>query len=386
MLDDLLLLAWPAAHPEILARRRGAVIVERVRALALVFAALTVAWIPVDWAAFGSSHWQNLAAARLVAAIALLALAAVCRPGAATSAQVRVRLLGLYAIPVLFFAATLEIFLEVPRAGVAAGVAAAYSFVPFLLAAGISAFPLTALESFALAAIGFFAEAWALNARGRTLLPYNEIEGFWLLLLIAGVAAFAAMSQLRLLAALVLQAVRDPLTLCLRREAGKELLDAQFLLAVRNIAPLTVIFADIDHFKAVNDAFGHETGDRVLAEVSASLRGVLRGSDVLVRWGGEEFVIVLPQADRGEAVSLMERLRTRGFALLPDGRAVTLSMGVAEYRSDAVGNSADLVALADQRMYAAKQAGRDCYVDSSNEAARPILGASAPSSAAALVR
>jgi len=373
MLDDLLLLAWPTGHSEILARHRAEVIVRRVRGISLLFAALTVAWIPVDAAVFGPSHWQSLAAARVVAAIALFALAAVCGAGATAPIQVRTRLLVLYAIPAAFFAATLEIFLDMPREGVAAGVAAAYSFVPFMLAAGISAFPLTAFESLVLAAIAFLAEAWALNTRGRPLLPYTELEGFWLLVLIAGVAAFAAMSQLRLLAALVQQAVRDPLTLCLRRESGKELLDAQFLLAVRHGAPLTALFADIDHFKAVNDDFGHEVGDRVLAQVAASLRAALRESDVLVRWGGEEFLLVLPQAESAEAISLIDRLRARGFGRLPDGRAVTLSIGVAEHRRDALVNSADLVALADQRMYAAKQAGRNRFVASGAGEAAEIL-------------
>lgn len=373
MFDELLLLAWPASHPSILARHRAEVIVRRVRGISLLFAALTVAWIPVDAAVFGPPHWQSLAAARIAAAIALVALALVCNASATTPSQVRIRLVGLFAIPAVFFAATLEIFLAVPREGVARGVAAAYSFVPFLLAAGISAFPLTAFESLLLAAIGFLAQAWALDARGRPLLPYAELDGFWLLLMIAGVAAFAAMSQLRLLAALVQQAVRDPLTLCLRRESGNELLEAQFLLAARHGAPLTVLFADIDHFKTVNDDFGHEAGDRVLAQVAASLRAALRESDVLVRWGGEEFLLVLPEAESAEAILLIDRLRARGFERLPDGRAVTLSIGVAERRRDALGTSASLVALADQRMYAAKQAGRNRWVANSAGEATEIL-------------
>ncbi|MGZ5102020.1 MAG: diguanylate cyclase [Usitatibacter sp.] len=377
MLDDLLLLARPAGHSEILARRRAEVIRRRVRGIASLFAVLTLAWIPVDAAVFARSHWQDLAAARVAAAIALAALASACGAGPTSPGRVRALLLALYGIAAAFFVATLEIFIEVPREGVAAGVAAAYSFVPFVLAAGISAFPLTAGESLVLAAIAFLSEAWALNVRGHALLPYSELEGFWLLLLIAGVAAFAAMSQLRLLAALVQQAVRDPLTLCLRHESGKELLDAQFLLAVRHDAPLTVLFADIDHFKAANDEFGHEAGDKVLAQVAASLRAALRESDVLVRWGGEEFVLVLPQAESAEVDSLIDRLRARGFGRLPDGRAVTLSIGMAERRRDALGNCADLVTLADQRMYAAKQAGRNRFVASGDGAAPEILASAA---------
>lgn len=362
MLDDLLLLAWPFGHSEILARRRAEVIVRRVRGIALLFAALTIAWIPVDAAVFASPQWQSLAAARVVAAAALGALAWACGATGATPLRAGLRLLALFAIPAAFFAATIEIFLGMPREVIGTGVAAAYSFMPFMLAAGLSAFPLTALESLLLVAVALLAEAWALTARTRLLVPHAGLDGFWLLLLIASVATFAAMSQLRLLTALVQQAARDPLTLCLRRDSGNELLEAQLLLAARHRAPLTVLFADIDLFKAVNDDFGHETGDQVLAQVAASLRAALRESDILVRWGGEEFLMVLPQAEGAEAVSLIERLRARGFGRLPDGRAVTLSIGVAEYRRDAVNNAADLVALADHRMYAAKQAGRNRFV------------------------
>jgi diguanylate cyclase (GGDEF)-like protein len=191
------------------------------------------------------------------------------------------------------------------------------------------------------------------------------------------VTAFAAMSQLRLLSALVLQAMRDPLTGCLRRESGTELLELQFLLAARHGAPLGVLFADIDRFKRVNDEFGHETGDRVLAEVAASLRGALRESDVLVRWGGEEFLAFLPHASRAEATALIDRLRARGFGRMPDGRAVTLSIGLAEYPSDRSAHALDLVALADQRMYAAKQAGRNRFVADDAGAAAEILAKAA---------
>jgi diguanylate cyclase (GGDEF)-like protein len=283
----------------------------------------------------------------------------------------------LFAIPAGFFVATLAILRDAPREGLALGVAAAYSFVPFMLAAGIAAFPLAAIESMLLAAFALALQSWALEAGRNPLMRLADLDSLWLLCLIAAVAAFAAMSQLRLLSALVLQAMRDPLTGCLRRESGTELLELQFLLAARHGAPLAVLFADIDRFKRVNDEFGHETGDRVLAEVAASLRGALRESDVLVRWGGEEFLAFLPHASRAEATAFIDRLRARGFGRMPDGRAVTLSIGLAEYPSDRSARALDLVALADQRMYAAKQAGRNRFVADDAGAAAEILAKAA---------
>ena len=204
-------------------------------------------------------------------------------------------------------------------------------------------------------------------------MPFGQLDAFWLLSLIAMVAAFSSMSQLTLLAELVRQAMRDPLTGCHRRESGKEVLDMQYRLAVRHGTPLTVLFADLDHFKAVNDDFGHDVGDHVLASAAAALRGMIRESDAVLRWGGEEFVVVLPHTTTAEAVSLLERLRGQGIGRLPDGRAVTLSIGIAECCTDAVGSSEELVDLADRRMYEAKQAGRNRYVHGASAGARTLL-------------
>ena len=195
-----------------------------------------------------------------------------------------------------------------------------------------------------------------------TVSPISKRQAFWLLDLIAAVAAVAAATQLRMLRALVGQAVRDPLTECLRRHGGSELLEQQFRYAARHGTPLTVLFADIDRFKHVNDRHGHEAGDRVLVGVAQALRKALRQSDVLVRWGGEEFVALLPRADASAARALIERLRTQGFGATPDGEPVTLSIGIASHPEDGAASATDLVALADQRMYAAKHAGRDAYV------------------------
>ncbi len=368
MLDDLLMILWPGGHPELLARRRALAVVRRVRGIALLFAVLTTAWIGVDAAVFEPAIWQRLAAIRVAAALALFALAHACALAAPTLLQAGVRLALLFAIASLFFFASLDILRHVARDDLTRGIAAAYSFMPLMLAAGLGAFALTAAESAALLTFALATQMWSMGGEVRLLAPYGWWDGLWLLMLIASVGAFAAASQLKLLCALVLQSMRDPLTGCLRREIGGELLEMQFSLALRRKDPLTVVFADIDRFKSVNDQFGHEAGDRVLASVAQSLRAVLRASDVLVRWGGEEFVVILPQTGHTETASLIERMRVGGFGLLPDGRAVTLSLGIAEPITEAIASTAELVARADERMYQAKQAGRNRYVDGLGQA------------------
>lgn len=137
------------------------------------------------------------------------------------------------------------------------------------------------------------------------------------------------------------------------------MLRLQFAASQRTDQPLSVVFIDLDRFKTINDGFGHEEGDRVLRGAAMTIRDSLRGADMLARWGGEEFVVVMPNTDVVGAVAAVERLAARGLGPRPDGTAQTCSMGVAEWRGDGVADWQALVDKADQRMYRAKQRGRD---------------------------
>jgi diguanylate cyclase (GGDEF)-like protein len=142
---------------------------------------------------------------------------------------------------------------------------------------------------------------------------------------------------------------------------------AELTRAVRTRSPLSVALIDIDHFKAVNDTYGHLVGDVVLRAVSDALREQLRGYDVVGRFGGEEFVVLLPQTGEADALSIAERLRAHVAALsipVHDGARseagvrLTISIGVAAL--DAVGGEVtDLLNAADAALYFAKQAGRN---------------------------
>lgn len=120
----------------------------------------------------------------------------------------------------------------------------------------------------------------------------------------------------------------------------------------------SIVMADIDRFKSVNDTYGHQVGDRVIVEVAACLDGDRRGDDVVARWGGEEFIAVLPELSMEQALGKAERWRARiASTVAIDGRTVTCSFGVAEWSP---GKSADeLVAEADRALYRAKGRGRN---------------------------
>ncbi len=154
------------------------------------------------------------------------------------------------------------------------------------------------------------------------------------------------------------QATRDPLTDLLNRRAGEWQLERAFLAAREGQKPFCLIMADVDHFKAINDTWGHPAGDQVLQCVAAVLRTGVRATDSVVRWGGEEFLLVLPYCEQAAALLQAERLRERvADAEQGEMGRVTVSMGVAELQAHET--LASLIERVDQALYSAKHAGRN---------------------------
>jgi diguanylate cyclase (GGDEF)-like protein len=172
--------------------------------------------------------------------------------------------------------------------------------------------------------------------------------------------AVVALENARLHGMVERQALVDGLTGLANRRAAADALHAEAARAKRLETPLSVVLADLDGFKDVNDAHGHAVGDAVLRAFAEVLRETLRESDVAGRWGGEEFLLLLPGADEQGAAQLAERIRiglaARNIPGVP-GLRVTASFGVAEYAGET--NTEQLVAAADGALYRAKHAGKD---------------------------
>ena len=181
--------------------------------------------------------------------------------------------------------------------------------------------------------------------------------------------AVVALENARLHGMVERQALVDGLTGLANRRAASDALHVEAARAERLETPLSVVLADLDGFKDVNDEHGHAVGDAVLRAFAEVLRDTLRESDLAGRWGGEEFLLLLPGADEEGAAQLAERVRiglaARRIPSVP-GLRVTASFGVAEYAGEA--NTEQLVAAADDALYRAKRGGKDRVVPAARAA------------------
>lgn len=162
------------------------------------------------------------------------------------------------------------------------------------------------------------------------------------------------------------QATHDGLTKLLNRNAILDIINMEYDRASRNNIPIGMIIIDIDNFKKINDTYGHQTGDDILGKVASRLRKEIRPYDNIGRYGGEEFLVVLPNCSMNEITKVAERLRLRisgkKFRTRTKLLSVSISMGitVADYPFDKSPES--LIKVIDKALYEAKDRGRNCWV------------------------
>jgi diguanylate cyclase (GGDEF)-like protein len=168
--------------------------------------------------------------------------------------------------------------------------------------------------------------------------------------------------RLRFENALKEAALTDPLTNLANRRTMVDHLQHELTRSKRCNTPLTVLMLDLDFFKRVNDEHGHDRGDAVLIEAGRRMKELIRGQDLLARWGGEEFVILLPETSAAGGMIVAEKIRKRvaeeAFTVPGATLHLTISIGVATL---AEGQQTDaLIKAADRALYQAKQRGRNC--------------------------
>jgi two-component system cell cycle response regulator len=158
-------------------------------------------------------------------------------------------------------------------------------------------------------------------------------------------------------------ALRDGLTRAYNKRYLTERIESELQFALRHDTPVSLIFLDIDHFKRINDVHGHQAGDHVLVQLATLAMSIIGEDEVFARYGGEEFAVISRGMEIGAAQALSERIRVsveaHPFVFGDTTIPVTISIGVSRAPGPGIATSVDLVARADEALYAAKRAGRN---------------------------
>ncbi len=337
-------------------RHRSAVIISRIRLVSFALALIACLWSPFDFMTFSPDLAHSLLITRLCAATVLF-MAAWPWPYERSMGLAHFMLAGAVAASILFYLTTNTLVAGAEPTGWGVVAAELYPLFPFAIIAGFSIFPLAAVECVMyLAPVVLFAGLSELLSPNFNL---RDFSGYaWLLTLIATVAMVASISQLQYIVTLVNRASMDALTGALTRRSGTETLDIRFKLAQTEDTAIALLFFDIDDFKSINDTYGHEEGDRALRTVSDTLKNYMRMGDTVIRWGGEEFVILLYDINADGIEGVVERITQGGLGERPDGSPLTVSIGAAGTFWEMVDDWPRLVEIADERMYAAKRNGK----------------------------
>lgn len=350
-------------HPFGFSDSRAEYINSRIRLLAILFAVLTPLWIPVDYFILEAEQFQLMAMVRLVFSF-LLILLSKASAQAVTLARAQRRLVALMVLPALFHLATEQI-LSGREYG---GLIEFYTFLPFLIVVMHSVFPLTLSEGtlLSLLTLSFLSVDELLDG---SLLSFEGIAYLWLMCLLMGVAIWAQLSQLHMQLNLFNQATTDPLTGLLNRRALIKQLDLVEQRMRRDFRPVSLLMVDLDRFKSINDTHGHQAGDIVLKHFSKVLQSEIRTTDYVARFGGEEFLVVLPETRPEEAMLLAKRIgascREAVIELGSEQRVTfTVSIGIGQLSPNSTVETA--ISHTDLALYKAKKQGRDCAVFSSD--------------------
>lgn len=328
----------------------------RVRTLALMFALLSLVWIPFDYLLLPIDKFYIFTLLRILSSCGFIGLGIwYVYPYSPKLAYIRLALL--ISIPSLFYITAIWLLYDFGDLVVSSG----YAHFPFVLIMLGAIFPLTLIEG--LLASGLVLSLFiAVQLLSGVFFTFANLNQLWLLGLLAGIALWTELSQLHILLRLYRQATRDPLTGLFNRHVLMEQLQHAVEQAEYTKTPLSVLLFDLDRFKRINDTYGHLTGDIILRAFADILETHINGQHVVGRYGGEEFLAILPGVNKQDAVCLAEKIRaicSGTTTEMPDKTKLnfTTSIGVALLRPNET--MENLLNRVDERLYFAKEKGRD---------------------------
>ena len=367
-------LLWPGRHSILFSARRAAAILQRIQMVAWLAAAAMPVCIAADLLLLPWPLAETLGFARIAMLLGFVGIAVFVRRAESLPAA-RIALAALIAVPTAFFVFAKAALGGIAVTDLATALIATYALFPFVIAAGIAIFPITTIEGAILLAPILVAEVGGRALFGGAADWSHMLGTLWLLGMIAGVALLAAMSQLHLMFQLLGTTARDRLTGTFTRRVGEELLDLYFSQSRREDKPLSIFLLDLDDFKSVNDRHGHDAGDRALEAAGKALLSGVRRGDVVIRWGGDEFLAILPNTPAVGADQVVARVCGEGLGTRLSGGPQTASIGVAERRADRAMAWKVLVKRADTRAARAKQEGKNRCVSCDDKIPEDALAA-----------
>lgn len=344
------------SHSRDFAYARGDYLRNRVMVVCALFLALLPFWSVIDWFMLAPQSLTYTLPGRAVMLLVLILVFVLARYSRFRPQLARLAAGLLLSAPAAFYALVLATLPEQQQSLIG------YSFIPYMLVTMLAIFPFTLFESSVLGAALIALQLYALYVTGD-LMTASGLQEIWLLTALLSITLTANYFQLGLLLRLYREATHDPLTGLLNR--GALIRTANQAMLRQPVPRMALIMMDLDHFKRINDTYGHAFGDDVLRNFARILQQTLGPGDIASRYGGEEFVAILIDADRATAMEVAERIReqTEAAALTShEGESVrhTVSIGVAAIKP---GESFREAALrADHRLYEAKRISRNRVV------------------------
>ena len=356
-------------HSDDFIETRAEYIALRLRFMAIFYALAVPLWIPLDYLLLRPEHFTPMAIARIMLAGFLLPLGLLTFRNL-SSKQVHVVLALTITAPCVFYAAAMLILnqevAEIPLAG--------YSFMPFLMVAMLGVFPLTLAWGVGLTATIMLIHLGLAASLGQ-LMTADTVNKLWVFFMFGGVSLWIQSGQLLMLMKLYRESTQDPLTGMINRRVLMKRLATETANVRQGSPSFCVLMFDLDRFKRINDNHGHLTGDKVLKTTANLLKKGVRDHDIVARFGGEEFVAVLPESTIENAIAVAERIRQSvedAQVAAPNGQRIELStsVGVTEYE---VGEEIEVtLERVDAALFKAKGEGRNRIVHSqSNYSAKP---------------
>lgn len=337
-------------HSNDFTQKRSIYIRKRLWVMCIFFAISVPFFSIYDFYAFEYEQAATILISRLVLSASLFAMAYFIKKCCSALLIKRVVALSFF-LPSLFYLSSMMTFDSLNDAPFI------FSMLPYLILAMVGLFPLTIRGSVILMAFIFcpFAIVQSLFFQGDVWSLFNNT---WLFLLFAGISLWLQIAQLSMLMHLYRESTVDPLTKLINRRVLLRSIEHLKSEAIR----FSVIMFDLDRFKRINDTFGHIAGDKVLKEAASVLSNSVRSTDIVSRYGGEEFLIVLPHKSNVQALNLAHeiatRLRETPIAVTEaQSLCVTSSIGVTEYRFGET--TENIFKRVDELLYDAKEQGRD---------------------------